>query len=342
MERPFMDLMGLFPDETETPRRHWPFSYSIGYMSMDTPIDEPEFRNEIHSPFGRLVRGLCYRLAVLPIFAALVAVGLTYLRTHPAAVPPGADPQSANIYFEPISLQADDGVRLDAWFVPALDPQQIVAQGDQALQGHRPAVVLVHGFGQSRQQVLPLIKPLHERGYVVLALELRGAGSSIPVGQTFGLNEAQDVMAGVQLLSHRAAVDPNKIAVVGIGAGASAALLTAERQGKLAALVLDAPPETGKEVFDEHVVPKAEPLCWIAPLCRWTFEIGYGVNLYDLNLEQYARVIAARPTLLIRSQEDAENDLSTERVQQIVNFLAGPLDNVPVAANTAQANTGQQ
>src|SRR5277367_2598888 len=157
MQRPFMDLMAMFPDETQTSRRRW-FSYSGGFMSMESPIEEPEeFRNELHSPFGRLVRGLFYRLAVLPIFAALVAVGLTYLRTHPAPIPPGPDPQSASVFYENINLQTEDNVRLDAWLVPALDPQQILAQGDQALQGHRPAVILVHGFAQSRQQVLPLI-----------------------------------------------------------------------------------------------------------------------------------------------------------------------------------------
>ena len=45
--------------------------------------------------------------------------------------------------------------------------------------------------------MLPLFKPLHQHGFVVLAVAMRGAGDNA-AGQTLGLNEALDVKAAVE------------------------------------------------------------------------------------------------------------------------------------------------
>jgi pimeloyl-ACP methyl ester carboxylesterase len=185
--------------------------------------------------------------------------------------------------------------------------------------------VLVHGFGMSRQQVLPLIEPLHRHGWVVLALGMRGTGAE-RVGETFGLNESLDVKSAVELLRRRPYVDGTRIAIVGIGTGASAALLDADHDPALAALVLDAPQASGVEALNQHIIAQEPSLQWMLPLCRLAFTIGYGVDVDDLNLAEYGRVFAAQPTLLMHWPQDAEGDLPAQRVVQITEFLTTAID----------------
>jgi pimeloyl-ACP methyl ester carboxylesterase len=269
----------------------------------------------------RITKAILYRLALLPPLAMLIAATLVYLRTHPAQSLATLDPLSVGVYFESVNLITDDHVRLDAWLAPALDARQVVVDRDKTLAERWPAVVLVHGFGMSRQQVLPLFRPLHDAGFVVLAVGTRGTGSLTSAGQTFGLNETLDVKAAVELLRRRPYVDGRHIAVVGIGSGANAALLAADRDPAIAAIVLDAPCDTGDQALANHVAHGPAILAFMNPLCRWAFTIGYGLDVRDLDVDQYGHVLASRPSLLMRWSADAETDLPAPRVDQMVDFL---------------------
>jgi pimeloyl-ACP methyl ester carboxylesterase len=274
----------------------------------------------------RLLRGILYRLAFVPILAMLVAAAMVFVKTHPQQVTLLPDPMSHGVYFDTVNLVSDDHVALEGWLAPALDAAQVIKDKDQALKTRSPAVVLAHGFGMSRDQVLAFFKPLHDRGYVVLAVGLRGSGSSAPAGQTFGINEALDIKAAVDLLRRKSFVDGSRIAVVGIGSGANAAVLAADKDPGLAALALDAPCETGDEAFATHVEMNVGALKLLNPLCKLAFQLGYGIEPRDLDLSRYGSVMASRPTLLMRWSADAEAELPPSRVSQIVDFVTDSLD----------------
>jgi len=274
----------------------------------------------------RVMQGVFYRVALLPLFAILFAAGAVYLKTHPKQASYMSDPMSRGVFYQPVVMMSDDHVRLDGWLAPALDAEQVIDQGLEALRTKSPAVVLAHGFGMSPRQVLDLFRPLHDKGYVVLAISMRGAGSATPAGETLGLNEAMDIKAGVDLLRKRVYVDAKRIAVVGIGSGANAAILAADKDPTLAALVLDAPTETGAQAFAQHVEFKHSALTFLNPVCKLAFELAYGVETRDLDLSRYGPVLAARPTLLMRWSNDAQGSLPQERVDQIVEFISKAID----------------
>jgi pimeloyl-ACP methyl ester carboxylesterase len=284
---------------------------------------------------SRLMRGLIYRFALLPPMIMLFASALVYSRTHPPPQPAyGLDPLAQGVFYEPVNILTEDNVRLDAWLAPALDAQQVLSDGDETLHQRWPAVILVHGFGMSRQQMLPLVAPLHLKRWVVLALAMRGSGGgSGNVGQTFGLNESLDVKAAIDLLRRRSYVDGTKIAIVGVGTGANAALLAAEHDPALAALVLDSPVQSGELAMMEHIVSGPEALKYLSPVCKIAFTIGYGADLEDIDMSQYGHVLTARPSLLMRWPQDAEEDLPQERVEQITDFLSHALDKVELQAD---------
>jgi hypothetical protein len=196
-----------------------------------------------------------------------------------------------------------------------------VLEKEDLLHRKYPAVVLVHDFNASRQQVLPLISPLHDAGYVVLAINLRGRGPSSNVGSTFGLNESQDVRAAVELLRRRNYVDPDAIGVLGIGTGATAALIATEQDGRIAALVLDHPIRQFKDVLDDRLGPRHPWLAFVRPFCKWTFEIAYKVDGDDIDLSRFAELMKQKPVLMFDEPGETVSCVKSARVDQIVKFL---------------------
>ena len=84
-------------------------------------------------------------------------------------------------------------MRLEGWLIPVIDAKRVIAEGEAALNKRSPAVVLVHDFAASRDQLLHLAEPLHMAGFVVLAMNLRGGSPMSTDAQTFGIREATDV-----------------------------------------------------------------------------------------------------------------------------------------------------
>jgi hypothetical protein len=305
----------------------------IGRVLLYDPLANTpfgRFRNEEGTAVGRFIRGVAYRLAFVPIFASLLACALVFSGTHPLSSGSPLDPASVGLYYDPVTLLADDGVRLEGWLVPAITARAVLDQKEKVLREKHPAVVLIHDFGNRRQQMLPLLQPLHDAGFVVLVVGMRGSGSGSGVGstggaagpgQTFGLREAGDVKAGIDLLRRRAFVDPNRIALVGVGSGANAALIQLAADANIAAAVLEDPNHNLDAVLTERVVPQHKWLKWMQPLCKWTFEIAYEVDANDLDLQRYVKTLAARPILMLDGEAAYEDFSSHSRVEQIRDFL---------------------
>jgi pimeloyl-ACP methyl ester carboxylesterase len=166
---------------------------------------------------------------------------------------------------------------------------------------------------------------LHDAGFVVLVVGLRGTGSTIggasQPGQTFGLREAGDVKAAVDLLRHRQFVDPQRIALVGVGTGANASLICLASDPQLSAAVLEDPTRGLDEMLTRHIVPKRDWLRWIRPLCKWTFEIAYEVDGAELSLDRYAKTMGERPVLMLQGNASCEDFSSVTKVAHIREFL---------------------
>jgi pimeloyl-ACP methyl ester carboxylesterase len=122
----------------------------------------------------------------------------------------------------------------------------------------RPAVVLVGGSGPTdRDETVSgvpilgqLANALADAGYLVLRYDKRGVGQSggRPEAATLA-DYAEDVRAAVRFLAARRDVDRDRIAVVGHSEGGAVAMLAAQRERRIAGLVLIATPGvTGAEL----------------------------------------------------------------------------------------------
>jgi pimeloyl-ACP methyl ester carboxylesterase len=278
-------------------------------------------RDEVGTPFSRFLKAVLYRLMIVPTILAVLVGVFVVTATHPKAAPAVMDPVSRGVYYDPVEFLSGDNTRLEGWLVPVLDARRLVLEKEDLLHRKYAAIVLVHDFSASRQQVLPLISPLHEAGYVVLAINLRGRGPSANVGSTFGLNESQDVRAAVELLRRRNYVDPDAIGVLGIGTGATAALLAAEQDPRIGALVLDHPVRQFTDVLDARLGPRHPWLAFVRPFCKWTFEIAYKVSGDDLDLSRFSELMKQKPVLMFDEAGETVSCVKSARVDQIVKFL---------------------
>jgi alpha-beta hydrolase superfamily lysophospholipase len=230
----------------------------------------------------------------------------------------GADPSSMGIYYDPVNFLAADNTRLDGWLVPVVDAKKVLEEKENIIGKRYPAVVLVHDFDGSRQQLLPMVRPLHEAGFVVLALNLRGAATISGEAQTFGIREAMDVKAAVEMLRRRPFVDPDRVALIGIGTGANACLLTAKGDDAIRTLVLTAPTANFDEVFATRVGADKRWLPPLRNLFRWTFQVMYGVDTSDLEFARFAPLVAERHVLVT---DERQRLMEPTYIKGVQNFL---------------------
>jgi pimeloyl-ACP methyl ester carboxylesterase len=264
---------------------------------------DKHFRAEDGSPIQRFIRGLMYRLAFVPVILVIFIIAMIIAATHPKRVATSGDPMAMGIYYDPINLVADDGARLEGWLVPVMDAKKVIEEKELVLKRRQPAVVLVHDFSATRQQLLPLVAPLHQSGFIVLVLNLRGAGSFSRDAQTFGIKEALDVKAGVEMLRRRAFVDPSKIAIVGVGTGANAALIAAKSDPAIPAMVLASPVDGFDQALANRIGSDHKWLPPLRPLFKWTFQVMYGVDAGELELSNYTAMIQSRHVLMTNAND---------------------------------------
>lgn len=78
---------------------------------------------------------------------------------------------------------------LAGWFVPVAET--------------RKAVVLLHGYGTTRTQMLARARFFHDQGFAALLYDARGHGESGEALVSFGLFETRDLLGALDWLRSR-------------------------------------------------------------------------------------------------------------------------------------------
>lgn len=128
-----------------------------------------------------------------------------------------------------VAVAARDGARLRGFLVPPV--------------GGEPAfsAVLVHGLFRGALELEPVGSMLRDLGGEVLLLELRRHGGSERRRFTYGRDEADDVLGGVDFLRARPGAGERPLVLFAVSIGTAAAAIAAPRIERLDALILDAP-----------------------------------------------------------------------------------------------------
>lgn len=171
------------------------------------------------------------------VVALLVGVWLIappIAATHVPASSVTVTPADHGLESESITLTTADGVELAAWYVRG---------------SNGAAVVLRHGAGSTRSDVLEQAAVLARNGYGVLMVDARGHGDSAGTAMDFGWYGDLDVAAGTEYLRARDDVEPDRIGVVGMSMGGEEAIGAAASDENIAAVVAEG--ATGRTAADK-------------------------------------------------------------------------------------------
>jgi uncharacterized protein len=197
-----------------------------------------------------------------------------------------------------------DGVGIAGWYIPAAD-----GGGPTAT-----TVVLVHGWGANKSEVLKYAPPLHDH-YNVVAFDLRGGGRSGQAATTFGLHEQFDLEAIIDWLERTK--HPSHLAVMGNSMGGGTSAIAASTDPRIEALILDS-----THAYVANIVERRLEVDSGYPAHPGTAAIVAGVWIRTgLDLMQADPVTAVtslgqRPLLLLHGSADI-HDLPAQSVDVI-------------------------
>lgn len=214
-------------------------------------------------------------LLVVGLYAALVVVlyllqgRLIYLPSMPSRELM-ATPARLGLPYEDLSLIAEDGVRLHAWYVP--------------VPGPRGVILFAHGNAGNISHRLDSIDLFHRLGFDVLIFDYRGYGAS--AGRPSERGTYLDIAAAWQELTERRGVPGRRIVLFGRSLGGAVAAWLAARE-QPAGLILESTftslPDLASEIY---------PFLPTRPLLRHRYP----------TVQHLAKVSA--PVLVIHSKDD--------------------------------------
>jgi len=190
------------------------------------------------------------------------------------------------------ALTGPGGVGLAGWYIPSA--------GGSGPAG--PTVVLAHGYGSNKSNMLDRAAMLHG-AYNLVIFDFRNHGQSAASATTQGVREAGDVRAVIDWLE--AAKGPDQIALLGVSMGGASVVNEADRDERIDALILESTHATlanaAQARLDRAGYPLSMPGSW-AVLLGTLIRIGEDVSAAD-PVQAVGR-LDERPVLLISGAQD--------------------------------------
>lgn len=217
--------------------------------------------------------------------ASVLLTGVTLLRPENRRTP-----MDLGLEFRTVRFPGAKGIQVEAWFIPA---------SAAATNG---IVLLFHGYGASKESLLPAAGEFHTLGWSTLLVDFHGSGGSAGDTTSVGWHEAEDVAAA---FSAAATLAPGKPRVLyGASMGAAACLRAIHTLGvKPDALVMECPFDrmltTVRSRFRAMRVP-SWPFAEL--LLFWGGQQG-GFDAFTHNPVDYARAVSC-PVLLMHGAKD--------------------------------------
>jgi pimeloyl-ACP methyl ester carboxylesterase len=190
-----------------------------------------------------------------------------------------------------VRLTTSDRVEIAASYWKAGDPTA-------------PAILLLHGNGGNRRDMLDMATWLAGEGYSVLSIDIRGHGRSSPESKSFGYLEARDAHTALAWI--RQQHPASKVGAIGFSLGGAASVLGEEGPLDVDALVMmSVYPDIRTAIFNRiEGVAGTLPATAIEPLLSYQTIPRYGV--WPDELSPIAALKEVRiPVMLVGGERDA-------------------------------------
>ena len=239
---------------------------------------------------------LVFFIILATVLALAVASALPVL--HPRRSQSKCTPADFGIaQWDDVRFSAVDRVELSGWFIPP-DPQSDGA-----------TLILVHGLGGNRGDMLEHAQMLVSKGYGVLLFDLRNHGASAGTLTTLGYSEAEDVCGAFAYLLTRQEVNPQRIGLVGYSMGAAAVLRAAARIAQVRAAIAESAYTSLEDNIAQGVTAKTGlPPFPFAPVMIWLGERMTGLRIHQIRPIDDVAQMAPRPLLFVHGAQDSTVD----------------------------------
>lgn len=189
--------------------------------------------------------------------------------------------------WQELRFSTRDNLHLAAWYSPTQNGQTIV---------------VLHGFGSNRSQVLPVAKMLRDQGFGVLSYDTRAHGQSDGNEIGYGEKEVLDLKAALDWLEHREEVDVTRIGVYGFSLGAVIAAREAVDDQRISSLVLAGTPSS---IFALAADGSGGGIKGnLDAALRMTTARLAGIKRYEHSTIEAVKALGGRPLLLIAGGDD--------------------------------------
>src|SRR5487761_751936 len=180
----------------------------------------------------------------------------------------------------------------EGWFFPGLI--------------HAPTIVLCHGYGSQRADILTLVTALQEHQFNVFLFDFVGHGS-VAGRTTLGYEETQELLAAIKGLATRTDIDSSRFGAWGTDLGAYATLAAATQEPRIQAIAVDSAydqPSDFLAIQVSHTGLGALPL--VKTFCQFGFRmINYQYRTVPPILARLGR-LQGIPKLFIESTDKVE------------------------------------
>ena len=238
-------------------------------------------------------------LTALALFFLVVYLGVSYFVasgvTRAERTEFDDHPSDYGLTYEDVDFLSRKGdVTLQGWYLPS--------------EGCDASIILVHGItaNRSSREATMIAAHLVTACFNVLLFDLRAHGTSGGERITGGIDEAEDALGAYDYLQTRGA-SPDLIGLLGRSMGAGAAVLAAEAEPGLRAMVLDSTYARVNDLISFEIARKTPVPEWAAPVfipgASFLANMLYGIDLGKLAPEEAIKSVNI-PILVIHGEDD--------------------------------------
>lgn len=197
-------------------------------------------------------------------------------------------PEETTMAIEETVIPSSDGVMLAGWFVP---PQ------------NGATIILLHGFGGNRAEMMWHTERFVESGFGVLLYDERATAESSGDYRSFGWQDTADTAAALAYLTQRPDVDQSKIGMLGCSVGGQIALRSAAQLPGIAAVWADGPSITRAADYGSKNY-------WLIDIFMLVTHFSDGMTAWRLGIAAPPPLgktigdIAPRPIMLLAGEEN--------------------------------------